>query len=697
MKKIIMILVFMLISAWYCPAEDNPLLGKFNTPFGVPDFGKIKEEHYLPAFKGALKLHDTEIEAIVNNKKPATFENTIEALDRSGEILAQVSGVFDVLNESMTNDNMQKIASEVAPLRTKHLDDILLNEKLFQRVKNVYKQKDTLKLTAEQQMLLDKIYKAFVRGGANLEGEKKEQLRKINEELAVLQLQFGNNVLKEENRFELVIEKEEDMAGLPDWVKTTAAEAAKESGKEGKWIFTTQKPSMIPFLQYADKRELREKIFRAYIMRGDNGDDLDNNADVRKIVNLRIEKANLLGYKTHADYVLEINMAKKPEKVYALLDQIWKPALKRAMQEILELQAMIDNEGNDFILQPWDWWYYAEKVKKAKYAFDEETLKPYFKLENVINGAFEVATKLWGITFIERNDMPKYHPDVKVFEVKDTDGSTIAILYTDYFPRASKRGGAWMNNFREQYRIGKKNFIPIITNNGNFTKPTADQPSLLSTEEVETLFHEFGHALHGLLSNCTYRTTSGTNVARDFVELPSQIMENWAFEPEVLKMYAKHYQTSEVIPQELMDKMKSAEYFNQGFITVEFLAAAFLDMDWHTVTKTQDWNVYKFDNESMKVIQLMPEIVVRYRSTYFRHIFSGEYSSGYYSYIWSEVLDADAFEAFKEHGIFDQKTALSFRKNILEKGSSEDPMTLYVRFRGAEPKVEPLLKNRGLL
>ncbi|MFQ6082041.1 MAG: M3 family metallopeptidase [Candidatus Aminicenantia bacterium] len=675
---------------------ENPFFREFNTPFQVPPFGEIKEEHYLPAFKEGMKQQQQEIEAIVNNPEAPTFENTIEALENSGALLRKASNVFDILNGSMTNDRMQEIAKEVAPLRSKHEDDILLNEKLFQRVKAVYNQKDKLNLTTEQNMLLEKYYKDFVRGGANLDEEKKAKLREINQELSLLSVKFGENVLKENNRFELIIENEEDLAGLPQSVITAAAEAAKERGHEGKWVFTLHKPSMIPFLRYSEKRDLREKIFKAYINRGNNNDELDNKAIVSRIVVLRVKRANLLGYKTHADFVLEMNMAKKPENVYNLLERLWQPALKMAKKEAKELQEMIYKEGKDFKLQPWDWWYYAEKLKKVKYDLDEEMIRPYFKLENVRNGAFYVANKLYGIQFIERTDIPKYHQDVKVFEVKEADGSHIGILYTDYFPRASKRGGAWMNSFRKQSRLGGKEIHPVITNNGNFSKPTGDRPALLSSEEVSTLFHEFGHALHGLLSNCTYNRLSGTAVPRDFVELPSQIMENWAFEPEVLKVYAKHYKTGEVIPQELIDKLKKASHFNQGFATVEYLAASFLDMDWHTLTEAEELHVEKFETASMNKIGLLPEIIVRYRSPYFRHIFSGGYSSGYYSYIWAEVLDADAFQTFKETNLFDQKTAQAFRRNILEAGGTEDPMTLYKRFRGAEPKVEPLLKRRGL-
>jgi peptidyl-dipeptidase Dcp len=697
MKKIV--LLFFGLSLLFCSCAkevQNPFFSDFNTPFQVPPFDKILEDHYMPAFKEGMKQQLQEIEVIVNNPKPATFKNTLEALENSGPLLIKVSNTFDVLNESMTNEIMQAIAKEAAPLRSKHQDDIRLNEKLFQRIKSVYEQKDSLNLTPEQNMLLEKYYKDFVRGGANLDEEKKTRLREINKEISVLTLKFGENILKENNRFELVIEKEEDLLGLPEAVITAAAETAKERDHDGKWVFTLHKPSLIPFLQYSEKRDLREKIFKAYINRGNNNDELDNKAILSKIAVLRGERANLLGYNTHAHFVLEENMAKKPENVYKLLNQLWQPALQRAKKEVKELQSMIHKEGKDFELQPWDWWYYAEKLKKVKYELEDEILRPYFKIENVIAGVFGVASKLYGIQFRERNDIPKYHQDAKVFEVQEANGSHIGILYTDYFPRESKRGGAWMNGFQKQSRLGGQDIYSVITNNGNFSKPTADKPALLNTEEVLTLFHEFGHALHGLLSDCTYNKLSGTDVAVDFVELPSQIMENWAFEPEVLKMYAKHYETGETIPQELIDKLKKAKLFNQGFETVEYLAASFLDMDWHTLAEPKEIDVLSFENESLNKIGLIPEIITRYRSTYFRHIFSGGYSSGYYSYIWAEVLDADAFETFKETGLFDQKTALSFRKNILARGGTEDPMILYKRFRGAEPKVEPLLKKRGL-
>lgn len=703
MKKAILFFVSLSLLLWGCSkqageitAEGNPFFSEWNTPFKTPPFEKIKEEHYLPAFKEGIKQHQEEIDGIVNNAKAPTFKNTIEAMEGSGALLRKVRNVFYNLTSADTNDELQKIAKEVAPLLSRHRDDINMNEKLFERVKAVYDEKEKLDLSVEQNMLLEKYYKDFVRGGANLDEEKKAKLREINKELSLLSLKFGENILKENNAFELVIEKEEDLAGLPQSVINGAAEAAKERGHEGKWVFTLHKPSMIPFLQYSEKRGLREKIFKAYINRGNNNNELDNKEIASRMAALRVEKANLLGYKTHAHFVLEQNMAKKPKNVYDLLNQLWTPALKMAKKEAKELQEMIYKEDRNFKLEAWDWWYYAEKLKKAKYELDDEALRPYFKLENVRDGVFAVANKLYGIQFVERADIPKYHEDVNVFEVKEADGSHIGILYTDYFPRASKRGGAWMNSYRKQSRLEGKEVTPVICNVGNFSKPTGDKPALLSFEEVTTLFHEFGHGLHGLLSKCTYNRLSGTAVPRDFVELPSQIMENWASDPEVIQAYARHYETGEVIPKEIVDRIKKAGHFNQGFATVEYLAASFLDMDWHTLTDARERDALEFEAKSLNKIGLIPEIVVRYRSYYFNHIFSGGYSSGYYSYIWAEVLDADAFEAFKETSLFDQKRAQAFRKNILEAGGTEDPMTLYKRFRGAEPKVEPLLKRRGL-
>jgi peptidyl-dipeptidase Dcp len=694
-----------LMTANFCstPAEkekmdnktvSNPLLSEFDTPFNVPPFDKIKNEHYLPAFQEGIKQQQKKIAAIVDNPSPPTFTNTIEALESSRALLTKVENVFRVLRSAHTNDAMQKTAKEVAPLMSGHEDDILLNEKLFKRVKAVYEKKDDLKLSAEQNKLIETYYKEFVRGGANLDAGKKAELRDTNTKLSLLSLKFSENILKENNAFELIIRQKEDLSGLTPVIIEGAAETAKELGHEGNWVFTLNKPSMLPFLQYSDKRELRESLFKAYINRGNNNDESDNKTILSQIASLRVKRAHLLGYRNHAEYILEENMAKKPENVYKLLKQLWTAALPIAQKEANELQAKIDEEGQNFKLQPWDWWYYSEKVKKAKYDLDDNILKPYFKLENVRDGAFYVAGKLYGLKFIERTDIPKYHRDVHVFEVRDAADSHIGVFYVDYFPRPNKKGGAWMNNFREQSRRGGKRIHPVVTNNGNFSKPVGDVPALLSAEEVETLFHEFGHGLHGLLADTVYEKLSGTNVPRDFVELPSQIMEHWAFEPEVLKVYAKHYKTGESIPQELADKIYLSKLFNQGFETVEYLAASFLDMDWHTITETGDFDVNKFESESLKKIALIPEIVVRYRSTFFNHIFSSGYSAGYYSYIWAEVLDCHAFEAFQETELFHGKTAQSFRENVLKRGGTEDPMLLYKRFRGKEPGIAPLLKKR---
>ena len=677
--------------------STNPFFSDYSTPYEVPDFDRIKPAHFMPAFKEAMSMQVKEIDAIVATEEAPTFENTIVAMDESGELLTRVSSVFYNLSSAVTSDSIQAISKEVAPLMSAHRDNISLNEGLFARVKSVYDQKDDLDLNTEQQVLLEKTYKNFVRGGANLAAEKKDRFREINKELSVLSVQFGENLLAETNAYKLVIEDEADLEGLPQFVIDMGAGDAAAEGLEGKWLFTLHKPSLIPFLQYASNRALREEIFNAYINRGNNDNDHDNKAIASKIAALRVERANLLGYETHAHYVLDENMAKTPENVYALMDQVWNAALPVAKEEAVELQKMIADEGDAFDLQPWDWWYYSEKLRKQKYDLDDEQLKPYFELSNVQNGMFDVANKLWGLTFKERFDLPKPHPDAHTYEVFDTDGSHQAVLLMDFFPRESKRPGAWMSSYRKQYVRDGVYVTPVITMVMNFSKPTGDAPSLLTFEEVSTMFHEFGHALHGMLSDCTYEMLSGTSVARDFVELPSQIMENWAGEPEVLKTYAKHYKTGEPIPDELIEKMKASSHFNQGFATVEFTSAAYLDMAWHTLTQPVEVDALEFEKTTLDGIGLIPEIVVRYRSPYFSHIFAGGYSSGYYAYQWAEVLDADAFEAFKETSLFDQATASAYRNNILERGGTDDPMKLYVQFRGAEPKTEAMLKRKGLL
>ena len=676
---------------------DNPLLSDWETPFDTPPFDQIQESHYLPAFQEAVKLHDAEIKKIADQKTAASFANTIEALDQSGARLKRVRNIFAAMDGAMTNEHMQSLAKQIYPMLSKHDDQLTLNSKLFARIKELYENKDSSALTEEQNKLLDHYYKKFIRGGANLGAAEKETFQKINEELSMLSVQFGENVLKETNSFQLVLSSDEELAGLPESVLEMGAAEAKERKLDGKYVFTIQRPSMYPFLTYSTRRDLREKLYKGYINRGDNGDSLDNKVILSRMAALRVQKARLLGYNTHADFVLEETMAKTPGNVFNLLDQLWAPALDVARKERQMMQEMIEAEGDTFQLASWDWWYYAEKIRKEKYSLNEDDIRPYFQVENVINGVFGLSTKLWGITFEERKDIPLYHPDVKTYEVKDADGSHIAILYTDYFPRASKRGGAWMDVFTKQHKIGDEFIHPAVYNVGNFAKPTGDKPALLSLDNVNTLYHEFGHALHGMLSECTYESLSGTSTPRDFVEFPSQVMENWAMYPEVLKNYAFHYKTGEPIPEDLIEKINNASLFNQGFTTVEYLAASYLDMSWHTLTDTVQQDASQFENQVLDKIGLIPEIVSRYRSTYFNHIFSGDYSAGYYSYIWSEVLDADAFAAFLATGnVYDPELAGKYRQFILSKGGTEDAMGLYTQFRGKQPDIGSLLAKRGL-
>ncbi len=671
----------------------NPFFSEFSTPFQTPPFSLIKNEHFMPAFIEGLKEQRAEIDAIASDPRPPTFENTIAALDQSGELLGKVSSTFFALRSANTSDDIQKIAQEVTPLLTKHRDDINLNETLFERVKAVYAAREQAALTTEQMKLLDDVYKGFIRGGADLAPVKKERFRKVNEDLSVLSLKYADNVLKETNGFLLVIDKKEDLAGLPQSVIDAAGETAVQAKKPGTWVFTTKTPSIVPFLQYASNRALREKLYTAYIMRGDNNNEFNTKSIAAQIAALRVERANLLGYKTFADYSLERNMAKTPQAVYDFLDKLWKPALANAKKERDEMQALIKQEGGNFTLQAWDWWYYAERVRKAKYDLDENELRSYFLMENVRKGVFDLATRLYGIQFVKRTDIAVYNDEVEVFEVKEQDGTHIGILYTDYYPRGGKRSGAWCGSFRRQSWKDGALITPLVYNVGNFSRPTADLPSLLSQDEVATLFHEFGHALDNLFERTAYR---GLSLPGDFVELPSQIMENWAFEPEMLRSYARHFKTGEVIPQSLVDKIVKSSKFNQGFATVEYLAACYLDMDWHSLTSAKPVDANAFEAASLNRIGLIPEIASRYRTTYFQHIFSGGYSAGYYYYVWAEVLDADAFEAFKENGLFDQKTASAFREYVLARGTADDAMKQYERFRGRKPSIEPLLKRRGL-
>jgi peptidyl-dipeptidase Dcp len=674
----------------------NPFFQPYSTPYEVPPFDKIKNEHFKPAILEGIKRHEAEINAIANNTAAPTFENTILAMENAGELLANVNIVFSNLNGANTNEEMQKIAKEVSPNLAAHSDNIYLNEKLFARVKAIWDKKESLGLNQEQAKILENLHKAFVRSGANLATADKEKLRKINAELSMTSLKYGQNILAETNKYELVITDKKDLAGLPQELINTAADDAKAKAKEGKWVFTLSNSSVMPFLQYSSNRKLRQEIWNAYQTRGNHDDALDNKENAIKLANLRGEKARLLGYKSHAAYVLEESMAKNPENVAKLLNDLWKPALAIAKTEASDIQKMMDKDGVKDKVKPYDWRYYTEKIRKQRFDLDEQELKPYFSLDNTRNGIFQVTEKLYGLKFKQLNDVPKYHDEVTVWEVTEADGTHVGILYMDFFPRASKRGGAWMTSYRSQKTVDGQRKAPVISIVCNFTKPTGDTPALLTFDEVTTFFHEFGHALHGLLSNVTYKSLAGTSVPRDFVELPSQIMENWAAEPEVLKMYAKHYKTGEVIPDALIQKLQKSGTFDQGFATVEYLAASFLDMDYHTQTAAIQLDANSFEKNSMKKIGLIDAIIPRYRSTYFSHIFSGGYSSGYYSYIWSGVLDTDAFEAFKTTNLFNPEKAKLFRKNVLEKGGTEDPMVLYKRFRGAEPSVEPLLRKRGL-
>ena len=675
-------------------AMTNPLLQDWNTPFGVPPFDKIKSDDYLPAIREAIKLHNKEIEAILSNTEAPTFKNTIEALAISGELLNQITNTFFAVEAANTNDVLKRDKKIISPELTAHQDEISLNSELFKRIETVYKNKKNLELSNEQQFLLEKTYKDYKRSGVNLEGEKKERLKAINKRLSELTTGFGEHLLNETNNFELYVTDEKDLGDLSPALKATAAEEAKKRGHTTGWSFTLQRPSCNPFMGSSPNRELREKIYQGYAMRGNNNNQDDNKAIIKEITSLRIEKANLLGYKTHADYVLSNTMAEKPEAVYDLMKQLWQPALNTAKKDRDALASIMKTEGINQPFRGSDWRYYVSKIRKQRYNFNEDETRPYFEVNAVRDGAFQLAKKLFGLQFKELKNAPVWHKDQQVFEVTQADGSHLGVLYMDFFARESKRGGAWMNELRVQSNTGKY-VTPVVTNNFNFPAPADGNPSLLSFTEAQTLFHEFGHALHGLLSNVTYPNLSGTNVPRDFVEFPSQVMENWMSEPEVLAMYAKHYKTGEVIPVEMIKKMNEANAFNEGFRTVEYMAAAYLDMDWHTLTQPTDKDVNSFEKQAMDKIGLIEEIIPRYRSTYYAHIFSGGYSAGYYSYLWSEVLDADTFNEFKKTGdIFNPDLAKRYRK-MLASGGTKSGMDLYKDFLGRAPKIEPLIKKKG--
>ena len=700
MKKILILSCAALLLVSACKKKntmDNPFFSEWNTPYNIPDFTKIKTEHYIPAFEEGMKRQKAEIDAIVNNSEAPTFENTIEALEQSGDLLNEVSGVFFNLVECINTKEMEKIAEEVTPKMAAHGDDIMLNAKLFERVKAVYNQRESLGLTGEQLRLTEETYKNFVRNGANIPADKQDRFREINSLLSSLTLRFGNNVLAATNAYKftvnnLVLEDEGNPAeGLSGSFINDA-----EKDEKGDLVFTLHMPVWEPFMQQCSNRNSRREMWEAYANRCIS-DKFDNRAIIDSIVNLRLERAQILGFESHAAYTLDDCLAKTPEAVYKCLMDLWEPALAKAKQERDEYQKMLDKDHPGEKLQPWDWRYYCEKLRKERYALDDDEIRPYFSLDNVREGAFTVANKLYGITFRENNELPKYHPEAISYEVLDGD-NVIAILYMDFFPRESKRSGAWMTNFREQY-IDKdgNNVIPIIQMVCNFTKPTKGKPSLLNFDQSETLFHEFGHCLHGMLSKCHYRSISGTNVPRDFVEMPSQVMENWCRHPQVMKEYAKHYKTGEAIPDSLIAKIAAAATYGQGFINTELLAASLLDMDYHSITKPTKIVLPDFEDQAMAKIGLIPEIISRYKSPYFQHIFSGGYSAGYYSYTWTAILDADAFEAFRESGdLYNPELAKKFR-HLLESGNTEDPMKLYIDFRGKEPSVEPLKRNRGLI
>ena len=672
--------------------KSNPFFITYNTPFDVPPFEKIMAKHYMPAFEKGMADGRAELEALLKSNDEPTFINTIVPFDNEGELLTKVSSVFFSQTSANTNDSLQKIEVEISPLLSTYRDEILLNPVLFKKVKSVYDNQAKFGLNPEQKFLLENLYKGFVRNGANLNAKDQDTLKVLNKKLSVLTVKFSQNVLTETNSYKLILNKDE-LSGLPESILTSASEAAKAAGQEGKWLFTTQRPSIFPFLTYSDNRKLRKQIFDAYTNRGNNGNENDNNKILAEIVKLRADRAKLLGYKTHANIILEPRMAKVPENAFDLLNKVWEKAIPVAKDEVVEMQKIIDKEGGKFKLEPSDWWYYAEKLRKQKYDLNDSELRPYFKLENVREGLFTVANKLFGITITPLTGLSLPHPNALPFEVKDTDGSHLGVLYMDFFPRESKQQGAWCGSYRSYHVVNNKGVTPVVTVVYNFTRPSGDLPALISVEEASTMYHEFGHALDALFNKSTYNTT---NIAWDFVELPSQLMEHWSTEPEVLNMYAKNYKTNEPIPAKLVDKIKNSGYFNQGFDNVEIMAASLLDMSLHSLEAPVNIDIQSFEKEYFKKIGLIPEIVSRYRSTYFTHI-AGGYDAGYYCYTWAAVLDNDAFEAFKEKGIFDKATADSYRKNILEKNGTMDAMEMFKNFRGREPIIEPLLKNRGLL
>ena len=674
----------------------NPLLEKFNTPFDTAPFEKIKTAHFLPAIKEGIQLAKADIETIKSNEK-VNFENTIVALDHAGDRLNIISGIFYNLNAAETNEQIQALAREISPLLTAHGNDILLDDALFGKIQEVYDQKDKLGLNEEQETLLEKTYKSFVRNGAKLDEDQKNQLREIDKDLSQLSLKFGENVLAETNKYQLVVDDESKLSGLPESIKEGASQSAEEKGHKDKWVFTLDFPSYFPFMTYADDRELRKELFLAYNTKASKGDELDNKQFIKEMLELKTKRAKLLGYNSYSDFVLEERMAKSGPAVLDFLKNLLEKAKPKALEEVKEVSEFAKKLDNIDQLEKWDFGYYSEKLKKEKYEVDDELLRPYFKLENAIEGVFETAEKLYGLKFKTNKEIEVYHPDVIAYEVSDRDNNHIAVFYADFFPRPGKRNGAWMTSYRGQKLIEGKDQRPHVSIVCNFTKPTKTKPSLLTFNEVTTLFHEFGHALHGMLAKGTYESLTGTSVYWDFVELPSQIFENWCFEKECLDLFAKHYETGETIPSELIEKIKNASNFQQGYQTVRQISLALLDMAYHSSDPSLITDIVAFEREQMKKTSLLPEVEGTMMSTSFSHIFQGGYAAGYYSYKWAEVLDADAFELFQEKGIFDTETAISFKENILESGGKVHPSILYKRFRGREPRPEALLKRAGLL
>lgn len=677
--------------------RENPFLKPYETPHNIPPFAEITYDDYLPAFSQGVTEYLAEIDAIVANQEEANFENTILAMEKSGALLNRVLLVFSSLNETDSSDEMVALSDTIMPTYTKISDEVMMNAALFQRVKSVYDNSEKLNLSATEKRAVDELYKRFVRNGALLSEEDKAVLKELNTKSTDLYLAFNKNLLNATNAFELWVEDAAQLAGLPESTVAVAAEEAKAKGKEGKWLFTLHAPSRLPLLQYADNRDLRRQMYEGYTTLASSGEN-NNIPVINEILKVRSQKAALLGYPDFASYMTANVMAKTTENAEALLMQIWDPAVQRVKEEVAEMQALADKEGANIKIEPWDYYYYAEKVRRDKYALDEDQVRAYFQLDNVVEGVFNMASRLYGVNFTEMPDAPKYNPEVKVYEVTDTLGNHVAVFMTDYFPRASKRQGAWMSEFQGAFvDPDGTSQRPIVYNVGNFTKPTAETPSLLTIDEVLTLFHEFGHGLHGMLTQAHLRSQAGTNVDRDFVELPSQIHEHWAFEPELLKTYARHYKTGEVIPDSLVEKLTAAANHNQGFMTTELAGAALLDLQFGKQNVTGDFDVMAFEASVAKQLGMPAEVQFRYRSPYFRHIFGSDgYASGYYTYLWAQVLDCDGYELFQEKGIFDKETANAFKTYVLEAGGTEDPMTLYVKFRGHEPKVDALLRSRGL-